>query len=337
MKRAEQHFYFSPKYNVSYCKVLKIGSSFFTQTFTVLLKGTSLAKNIFKLERDKIHTNLRLLNEVTYNSEERRHSRSILVSRDPYTRLFSAFIDKFYLPLFYFRANEAVKRQRNVPANVSVCPSDVTFQEFLDDVVYCSQNDIQINSHWAPVTSRCNLCNIDVLTIVKQETFADDVEYTLKEIGTGDEEFDLLHHALHDKRTNVTVPGLIKTVMHMAYDVKYKYGKLYCLSEIAVVKRLWNSLQIQGYLRNDVRIPYDVINTGQKATDVTLIEEVVMAAIHENPMTLEEKQRQRRQALERAYQDIKMNTIKNIQEVYRYDFMFFNYSVEPPTIMRRQE
>ena len=62
---------------------------------------------------------------------------------------------------------------------------------------------------------------------------------------------------------------------------------------------------------------------------VSLLEEVIMKTIHENPMTSEEKQRQRRRGLERAYQDVEINTIK---EVYKQDFMFFDYSIEPPSV-----
>ena len=263
--------------------MLKIGSTFFTQMFSILQNGVNSAEKVFDTERDKVHIVQHLFHEIAYNSDERRNSRTILVTRDPYTRLYSAFVDKFYLPLFYHAAVTTVMWQRNILDSSQACPNDVTFQEFLDDIVYCDRHNILINGHWAPVTLRCNVCHLDVFTIVKQETFADDVEFTLKEIGVTDAEFDLLHHALYDKGTNVTVPGLIKTVM--AFNLEVNYGEKYCLSDIEVVKRLWKSLQIQGYLKNDVIFPYDVINDTQSATDVSLIENVVMNAIRDNPMT----------------------------------------------------
>ena len=107
--------YFSPKYNFSYCKVTKIGSSFWTQVFSVLLKGPSFAKEIFRMNRNLIHNKFRNQNVVPYNSDERRRSRSILLSRDPYTRLFSSFVDKLFLPLFYVPAKSIIKRQRHLP------------------------------------------------------------------------------------------------------------------------------------------------------------------------------------------------------------------------------
>ena len=326
----KQVFYFSPKYNFSYCKVTKIGSSFWTQVFSVLLKGPGFAEEIFGMDRDLIHYKLRSQNIVPYTSDERRRSRSILVSRDPYTRLFSAFIDKLFLPQFYVPAKNVVKRQRHFPDNVTVCPNDVTFQEFLDGIVYCINKGVQLNGHWKPITSICNVCSVDVLTIVKQETFIQDVEYTLKEIGITDSEFRIIHDALHDKRVDATIPGVIKTVM--TFNLQLNSGRRFCVSDIEIVKRLWKSFQIQGYLRDDIPFPFDIINTEQKAINVSLIEEVVMARIRENPMTSEERKLQRRRALEMAYQDIEVKTIKGIQEVYKPDFLFFDYSIEPPSV-----
>ena len=335
-QRIKERYYFSSRYNITYCKVLKVGSTFFTQMFSILQDGVNSAEKIFDMERDKVHIVQRLFLELAYNSDERRNSRTILVARDPYTRLFSAFVDKFYLPLAYYAAKAVLIRQRNIILldNSHLCTTDVTFEEFLDDIVYCHKHNIPINGHWAPVTLRCNVCDLDVFTIVKQETFADDVEFTLKEMGVIGAEYDLLHHALYDKRTNVTVPGLIKTVL--AFNLEENYGEMYCLSDIEVAKRLWKSLQIQGYLRNDVMFPYDVINDTQSATDASLIEDVVMRALRDNPMTSEEKQRQRRHALEQAYRDVSLSTIRNIQYVYRYDFKYFNYSLEPPYGTKRR-
>ena len=320
-------FYFSPKYNFSFCKVTKIGSTFWTQLFAVLLKGPSFAEKIFGMNRDIIHYKLRSLSVVPYTSDVRRNSRSILVSRDPYTRLFSAFIDLLFLPLFYVPAQKMVQRQRHFPDNVTVCPSDITFQEFLDYIIYCVNERIILNGHWTPLTSVCDVCNIDAIAIVKQETFAQDVEYTLKEIGISNDDFNIIHDVLNGRSKDAIMLGLIKNMV--TYNVELNSGREFCLSDLDVVKRFWKAIQIQGHLRDGVIFPSDVINN-QNAMNVTLLEDVIINTIRRNPMTSDERLRQRRHALERAYQDIDVNTIKGIKDIYKQDFELFNYSLESP-------
>ena len=92
-KRNRLMYLYSSKYNFNYCKVPKVGCSFWTQAITVLNNGAAVAHNVFGMPRKLVHIKLTSPNRVKFDSNERRKSRSVLVSRDPYSRLYSAFCD----------------------------------------------------------------------------------------------------------------------------------------------------------------------------------------------------------------------------------------------------
>ena len=69
-----------------------------------------------------------------YGDEKRALGPALkfMFARDPYTRIWSAYLDKFVLPLFWHTGKEVVKEMRNNATKASLeCGHDVTFKEFL--------------------------------------------------------------------------------------------------------------------------------------------------------------------------------------------------------------
>ena len=326
--RSSLLYYYSPEYDFNYCKVPKAGCSFWTQVFTILRKGKDESDKIFGMARKALHTKLKKQNTAKFNSKERRKSQSILVSRDPYSRLFSAFIDKMFLPLFYHGAIEIVKRQRNLPGDALTCANDITFQEFLNDTIQKAYQGRTLNRHWAPIISLCNPCQVNAFALVKQESFSTDVEYALKEIGIAKQEYEVIHDALHDHRIGSTIPGIVQTVLKLSYSSRR------CMTKIEVASRIWKSFQIQGYLKDDITFPYDIIDTEDKAKSAKYLSDVILKTIRDNPLTSEESKRQRRRALVTAFKSVGKRTIKYLQDIYKQDFILFDYTFDPPSEKR---
>ena len=315
-------YYFSPKYNFSYCKVPKVGSTFWTQVFTVLTNGSEAAQYIFKMTRRYISRNLISPSTVEFDSKEREKSRSILISRDPYSRLYSAFIDKMYLKGFSKEAVKVMKHQRNLPEDVITCANDVSFQEFLNEIVENVYKGEPINRHWAPITAICKPCNTNVLALLKHESFSSDVEYSLKELGIARDEYAAIDDALHDDhRLENTLPGMAEITL--ASDTKG------CKTRLETARRIWKSFQIQGYLRDEISFPSDIIDTDEKASSELLID-MVMKTIQDHPLSSDGSRRQRRHHLVKAYENIDTKTIDELKKIYEQDFILFNYSYEPP-------
>ena len=324
-KRKHNRYYFSAKYNFSYCKVPKIGSSFWAYVFTILQNGKNVTEKVFGMARDAVHRNSKSRQKAFYSSEEIYNFRSVLVSRDPYSRLFSAFVDKLFLPLNYHVSQTIAEMQQSLPKRAIKCVNNVTFPGFLNYIVENVAAGKALDLHWAPVVSLCDPCNVNIFALVKQESFSPDVEYILKELKIEEQEFQLIFDALHDRQIDATIPGIIKSVL------KKRSRSKKCLTHIEVARRLWVSFQIQGYLRDDVPFPFDIVNTEEKADSPEFLINLTLNTIRKNPLTSIESKIQRSRALETAFKTIGEETIKGIQEVYRQDFILFDYSFEPPS------
>ena len=318
-RNAEYHY--SSKYNFSYCRVPKAGCTVLAQIFAIL-EATSTLVKIFSMNRRSLHTKLGKDFKVAIQSEARRNSRTVLISRDPYARLFSAFIDKMFLPVpFYHKAVDIVRRQRK---NNSSCAIDITFEEFLKDIIDSVRKGEKLNMHWNPIVNICRPCEVNAFALVKLETFTPDVEYVLKEVGTADNEFEVIKDALHDHRIETTLPGLLKDVINT--DVEQ------CMDRMEVARRIWETFQIQGYINDDIPFPTKTIDTNEKARNPDFLMEVVLETIRKHPMAPEDAKLQRRRALVKAFDGLSKDILDQIKKLYKQDFILFDYSSEPPTM-----
>ena len=205
------------------------------------------------------------------------------------------------------------------------CGSEITFQEFLHDILKAAFKGKQLNIHLAPVMSLCNPCNVTPFTLVKQESFSADVEFALKEIGVAADELKVIQDALLDHRIEATVPGIIYTVL------KAESRRTQCKhTQLTAAERLWISFQIQGYIRDDIPLPPEFINSDENVEPEFLIE-LILKTRKESPLTAEESKEQRHRYLVNAYNKIDKKTIEGIQDVYKQDFVIFDYSFDIPS------
>ena len=271
----------------------------------MLNNGAGVGDKVFGMSRKLVHRQLKFDSGVT------RKSRFILIARDPYTRLYSAFVDKMLLPPEPIKSGfEGV-----------TCGNEQTFEKFLQEISKSAYKGKTLNMHWAPIISLCDPCNVSPFALVKQESFTTDVEYVLKEIGIAADELEVIRDALHDHRVEATVPGIVHTIMSM---------KLICKKQMDVANDIWLSLQIQGYIKDDIPFPYEFINSKENANQDYLTD-LILNTIKENPLTTEESKVQRHRYLVNAYKSINGKTLEDIQNIYKQDFIIFDYSFEPPS------
>ena len=327
-------YYFSKKYNFAYCKVPKGGSTFWTQTFTVLMYGTSHAKEIFNKPRTKVHSTLQKELTLNFQNIVQQNTESILVSRNPYSRLYSAFIDKAYLPLMTSIATQALTFAAQASGDMTpkICPNVVTFEQFVSWVIAKAKGGATLNRHWAPIYSLSRPCDVKPRMLVKLESFSNDVEYALRDVGVDFDTFSAIIDALRAHRVEATIPGIVSTVQR-----RYASSKIIrdCYGNLGVEERLWRSFQIQGFLDKDVPFPAERLRnetlvSGIRNYDVFI--DVILKAIRQHPLTSEESKRQRKRAIVEAYSTFSPDTIQGIKAVYYVDFMLYNYSMVPPSM-----
>ncbi|XP_061174435.1 uncharacterized protein LOC133183501 [Saccostrea echinata] len=130
-RQVSENFYGNKEANLSYCKVPKAGSSFMTEIFLVLEKDRAQSVDeIFEISRSHVHAiGNKKLSTSALIKEKQPNSVTLIVSRNPYSRLYSAYVDKFYLFGLVKAAREI--SDNNGKRRLS-CGYNVTFQEFLD-------------------------------------------------------------------------------------------------------------------------------------------------------------------------------------------------------------
>ena len=248
-------------------------------------------------------------------------------SRNPYSRLYSAFINKVFLPTPFQRIpRELARLQVNTFSSQSSCTNNITFGEFLNAATETALDGKSLDIHWAPIFSFCNPCSIDVYALMKQETFSSDVEFVLKQVGVANEEFEAIHDAFsYDRMLEIVIPRVVKTELT---DPLSRKG---CMTPNEVAKRLWTAFQVQGYLTDGILFPDSLVNSETKAADPNFMTDLIQKTVHNNPLTLEESKQQRNRALVKAYKNVDSKTIERLIEVYKQDFRLFDYSFQPPS------
>lgn len=305
----------SAKYNFSYYKIPKAGCSVWTQIFAVLNSASNESGNIFYKQRGYIHSAL----QKKVQKENGPRGPYVIPSRNPYSRLYSGYMDKIFLSLFPREENKIINSQRKHVLNQTIkCTKDATFPEFLKTILDDVKHGQRVNRHWAPITSIFKPCAVDVLAIAKQETFSSDVEFILKKVGVTNDKLEVIHDALNEHRLEATLPSYIKEVLN--------HGT--CKTKQEVAQDLWYTFKVNGYLREDSDFPH--VKTKNFTITPENLTKLVFKAISENPLTSEESRRQKRRALINAYKDVDEKTLRGLQEVYKRDFALFDYSTEPP-------
>ena len=319
----EGSFMRSGNYNFTVCKVAKVGSTFWVQLMSVLEQGIEAGKSLFSKMRSRVHSATAALRTTRDRS---RKERTILISRDPYSRIFSAYIDKIYLPIM-FAMNYHI---RHLPYDGRVlnenCPVDVTFQEFLEYTVNVAKRGGSYDHHWAPISAYCHPCEVKPFLLVKQESFAKDVEFVLHAVNVTQEENALILGALKGHRIDLTLPGLVETIYGYAKNINVRS----CLGWLNVAERVWESFKIQGYVRRDVPFPSERFTSLNQYQSAEYLSRVILDIIRENPMSSTDSKQQRHEYLCRAYEDIPSDVINALQQIYQYDFLVYNYSTSPP-------
>ena len=321
-------YFRSSLYNVAYCKVPKCGSTFWTRLFTVLDNGIEETKELIKLFRIKVHSTRHTFDDNVRNVIELQ-SPTILSARNPYSRLFSAFIDKSYLPLMYEINFSIQGTVRNI-SGINNCPGRVTFQDFLHWIVRSAQRGKRLNSHWAPIFSLCKPCKVRPLAILHQETFAEDVNFITKYMSVENEKYDFIKNTLQGHRDKVSLPSIIGIIFKKAKVP----NTLRCLGGWhEVMRRVWNALVIQGFISVNAEYPSGLFADMKDPSDGRKASEIILSVIAKHPMTSEENHKQRNAALNAAYAKIDNKTLNSIKQLFREDFELFGYSNVPPHLL----
>lgn len=169
---------------------------------------------------------------------------SVLVVREPFVRLLSAFRDKLesIVPPYYRKLARAIIMDHRRKAKKIFGPIRNLGPTFYEFVAYLIKNHktsrkrFTFDEHWAPYYQFCSPCAVNFSVIAKVETLQRDSAYVIHELGLG----QILGRRVKDRKTR------IRTVMNKSKDGKNTTALLKHYFSQLDKKMLNDLLQIYG-------------------------------------------------------------------------------------------
>lgn len=258
------------------------------------------------------------------NTDVLKYKFKFMFTRDPYERLWSGYLDKLYLPDFWWwLGTEIINITRpNATARSIECGHDVSFEEFLLYMTNKLKDGELVNSHFAPVYTLCNPCVINFDVIGKLETFHDDTNLVLQEtnifVGNKDDKDKDL--------AKEEVQSLVKYNFDVLDRLKQKTGNSDCFGPLSIAYRLWKTFQFNGYISDKIKFPSSVRNY---ADDLSVLKRSLVKRI----IYLRESARsetkawknQRQKYLKLAYKSVSPVVLKAVEQTFTGDLELFGY------------
>ncbi|XP_033756278.1 carbohydrate sulfotransferase 8-like [Pecten maximus] len=330
-QNVKRNFLLDRNHHVFFCRIEKIGSKFIVN-FLQKLEDINIQEIIRKeksiLQREILKAKkLSLVSDLPYNSYTDLHhsvmkSFKFMFVREPYGRLVSGYVDKFFMPNTLFWTTVGRYASSLFNGKDVKCGHNLSFPEFIRYVVYAEHTGEHTNRHFTSISDHCRPCDISYDFIGKMETFKDD--------------FITLTYAwnkIYD--TNVTFEDFESETTHeraMFYS-KRLFGMQSriekCVSFYEGMERTWIGLQIQGIIPKYSRFPFT--ESDVPGMSLERFQEAVGDAIKEITDKSAVKY-QKQEAVIEAYSLLSFHDVVNIRELVRKDCQLFGYNDSPDFI-----
>ncbi|XP_029454477.1 carbohydrate sulfotransferase 11-like isoform X1 [Rhinatrema bivittatum] len=177
--RVAIQLYVEHNHRLIFCSIPKVGCSNWLRILLILQKNLSSELTKESINRNEllkyIHTTPLLIKLNRYPSTLQQELLSnytkVMVTRDPFERLVSAYRNKILHGVQSF--------MKLIKAAFPKSSNNVTFQEFVNFILQEKLN----NNHWRPMYKLCDPCRIHYDIIGKIETVNQDADHILKSIG----------------------------------------------------------------------------------------------------------------------------------------------------------
>ncbi|XP_076435739.1 uncharacterized protein LOC143275475 [Babylonia areolata] len=313
-----------------HCPLTKAASTFwgrFTLTlntsgpmrspFTIALTGQPLRQDRFSDLPRSLQERLDFLNT----------SLKTIFVRDPYHRMFSAYVDKILGPNPYFwqewgRGARRVMRAA-IPPAPGGCYQNLTFSQVMAlAAVSFHKNEM----HFVPASVRCLPCHFRYDVIGKMETFPQDLDHVSRLMN-----LSLTSYFSGPQFRQDFARDAIEDSIYSPF--RWLKPITLCISKHQMGLRIWRKLQIRGLV--DRRIPFPFSSQEFQAVTAEQMVEAAMKA-HRESRDREELSRQKREAFVEAYRSVDLTVLQKLRQVFMDDFLMFGYPPDPPDVFDRQ-
>lgn len=327
---------------ILYCPVEKCATTFWRRTFHLLTykNSSSPYSNPFAVPLKILPTvNKEFTVQSTFKSTTkenlvRQNSFTFLFIRNPYSRVFSAFVDKLLPPNPYFWkvfGVQAIIQFRKSPSKKSKSSGyDVTFAEYVKLVIRSLQTKQNLDPHYINVFDKCEPCAVEFDYIGKMESFSEDAMFILKKMGLNSTVKTFSSPAVFKDMS--TEDALMDTTTS---PFAWKRSVLKTISWETALRRTWLKLQMRGIVDVDQKfenyIPKDKIGTMKDSEFQSIAHS---ARKRSDP---EKLKRQKAEAMREAFLTLHINDIKLLRSLYKTDFELFNYDDSPSALFDRPD
>ncbi|KAL4228509.1 hypothetical protein ACF0H5_011557 [Mactra antiquata] len=324
---AKRLYYLAEKYALSYCKVQESGSTFWTQAFLTLAgvnpqwHDYGNVQTMFEVSKAEAANAMKRRASLTMSHDDERvyKTMSFVFARNPYSRLFAAYIHSIYLPHRWYAASKMVTEGPR-----RECGIDISFNEFLTHV---SNNLLKrrfSDSNWAPIFTLCSPCESNIDIIAKVESFSEDTDFILGYANVEDSIREMITDASLRKHSKDDVVAEIHDNVAKGHSVNRG-----CISEENLAERIWTAFQIKGYIHNDLKFPKATFKSVFRDELRDVLTDAVVTAMDDKPLTDEERIKQMHDWKISFWKSVMEETIHNVQAAYYEDFVLFGYDIDP--------
>ena len=326
---------YTPK-QLAYCITPKVGCTFWKRVLRFIAGDYRANRNVSRpaeIDRMEVHygglkaIQQRSLHNPIYRTLlSQDHVKAFMFSREPYSRLWSAYIDKIFLPDFWRSISPGIasKFRPKVNKTEKQCGNDVSFREFLKYVIFKLSKGEGINEHFNPIYKQCSPCHMRFEALGKLETFEKDSEYIFNN-------FDLKNVSSSVSYT-INVEEEVNMLIKYNFDLE-KHIKTNCYDRIMVAERLWKAFQYNGYISKNTPVPMNYIQKLSNSTDVSIhFQELVLKTIRDQTVDRTTLKKQKKEFLTEAYKDVPLSDLETIPKLFQPDFELFDYDKYPNAI-----
>ena len=317
--------------HIAFCEVPKAGCTFWKRIIRFLNKDMPSDDVATPLDISRSYAHFGPFKKTkTFNVASSQAEKNLLdmnntfmFARDPYSRLWSAYLDKIFLPDFWSFGQNMVRFSRKDPTPLSIkCGYDVTFPEFIRFVV----SRLHFDWHFSPVYTICNPCRTNFKYIGKQETFVTDAKYIINKTG--------IASMIGDGIFTETVENEIKSISEDYLNLVKPWTNTSCDNKTLICEKLWKVFQLNGYIGFKVPFPSSLYNiTNRHILEKEFIKHAIKA--HQAGKRLHYSWRkQKRQSLVEAYRGLPPEVLQEFQKAYTTDFELFGYDKQPYDIYK---
>ncbi|VDI16044.1 Hypothetical predicted protein [Mytilus galloprovincialis] len=307
-----------PRKKLAYCRVYKGGSTFWRRLLAYLQRNIKSSPFRIKPQDEKIKYSVSCAkNTLNWTYNMLTETRNFMFTRNPYSRILSAYIDKLYSPNPYFWKTLGVVIMKTVGKKPS-CGSAVTFRDLVE---YIIQTPIEkLDDHFIPIHSICRPCKVHYHYIGKMETFLNDTVNIFDKF-----QINSNPYITQNFRDEYKKDAIYDTIHAF---VAFRHESKKCMSPDTGLQRIWKKLQSRGIISENQSLPLN-----EKESQNILLSKLltIVSTKHEKSKT-DNLSEQKRKLFRQAYNSIPLPLMYKLQSVYQDDFRLFGYDPFPKSL-----